>query len=127
MSELHWIWLTEVDNIPLREGRRVDIGGRQLAIFNLGDRFVVVDNQCPHKGGPLADGMVTGDSVVCPLHAWKIGLVSGQVERPSGTGDCVKSYPTRVDNGIVVVGLPASFLQPAATGILGARQAAWIA
>ena len=114
MSELHWIWLTEVANVPLREGRRVDIAGRQLAIFNLGDRFVVVDNQCPHKGGPLADGIVAGDSVVCPLHAWKINLASGQVDRPSGTGACVVSYATRVDAGIIVVGLPAKFLQPGA-------------
>ena len=114
MSELHWIWLTEVANVPLREGRRVDIAGRQLAIFNLGDRFVVVDNQCPHKGGPLADGIVAGDSVVCPLHAWKVNLASGQVDRPSGTGTCVVAYPTRVDAGIIVVGLPAKFLQPGA-------------
>ena len=112
MSELHWIWLTAVGNVPMREGRTVDIAGRQLAVFNLGDRFVVVDNRCPHKGGPLSDGIVAGDAVVCPLHGWKINLVSGGVDRPSGTGECVVSYPTRVDNGVVVVGLPATFLQP---------------
>lgn len=114
MSELHWIWLTEIGNVPMREGRRVDIAGRQLAVFNLGDRFVVVDNQCPHKAGPLSDGIVAGDAVVCPLHAWKINLATGTVERPTGTAECVKSYPTRIDNGIVVVGLPRKFLQPGA-------------
>jgi nitrite reductase (NADH) small subunit len=82
MSELHWIWLTEVGNVPQREGRLVEIGGRQLAVFNLGERFVVIDNRCPHKGGPLSDGIVAGDSVVCPLHGWKVNLQTGRVGRP---------------------------------------------
>lgn len=114
MSELHWIWLTEVENVPLREGRAIQLGGRQLAVFNLGSRFVVTDNQCPHKGGPLADGIVAGEAVICPLHAWKINLGTGCVERPSSTAACVTSYPTRIDGGIVVVGVPARFLQPGA-------------
>lgn len=114
MSELHWIWLTDVGNVPPREGRTVNIGGRQLAVFNLGDRVVVLDNRCPHKGGPLADGIVAGDSVVCPLHGWKINLQTGSVGRPAGTDACVRSYPTRIDGGIIVVGVPSSFLEPEA-------------
>jgi nitrite reductase (NADH) small subunit len=110
MSELHWIWLTEVGNVPQREGRLVEIGGRQLAVFNLGGRFVAIDNRCPHKGGPLADGIVAGDSVVCPLHGWKVNLQDGSVGRPAGTEACVTSYPTRVDAGVIVVGVPSTFL-----------------
>ena len=72
MSATQWVKATACDNIPLREGRAVTFGGRELAIFNMGDRFLATDNQCPHKGGPLCDGIVTGDSVVCPLHAWKV-------------------------------------------------------
>jgi nitrite reductase (NADH) small subunit len=112
MSELHWIWLTAVGNVPPREGRTIAIAGRQLAVFNLGERFVVIDNRCPHKGGPLSDGIVAGDAVVCPLHGWKVNLLSGGVDRPANTAECVKSYPTRVDNGIIVVGLPSAFLEP---------------
>lgn len=114
MSELHWIWLTDVDNVPPREGRTVNIGGRQLAVFNLGDRVLAIDNRCPHKGGPLADGIVAGDAVVCPLHGWKIHLETGGVARPAGADACVRSYPTRIDGGVIVVGVPSSFLQPEA-------------
>jgi nitrite reductase [NAD(P)H] small subunit len=102
-----WMRVTTCDNIPPREGRAVSLGGREIAIFNLEDRFLAVDNQCPHKAGPLADGIVTGTSVVCPLHTWKISLLDGRVERPSGSGDAgVTAYPTRVEDGVVVVALP---------------------
>ena len=68
--------------------------------------FVAVENRCPHQGGPLADGIVTGCAVVCPLHAWKVRLDTGEVERPAGMADCVRTYPTRVEGGVVLVELP---------------------
>jgi nitrite reductase (NADH) small subunit len=106
---LYWVRVTRCDDIPPREGRAVTIGGRELALFNLSDRFVATDNRCPHQGGPLCDGIVTGSSVVCPLHAWKVSLASGAVERPALARDhCVTTYPARVEDGIVVVGLPVS-------------------
>ena len=108
MNERCWIWVTAVENVPPREGRAVSIAGREIAIFNLGNRYVATDNLCPHKGGPLADGIVAGDTVVCPLHAWKINLLSGGVERPGGATVCVQTYPTRIDNGVIVIGLPAA-------------------
>lgn len=107
MSEHRWIRVTTVANVPPREGRAVRLGDREMAIFNLGDRFLATDNRCPHKGGPLCDGIVTGSSVVCPLHAWKVNLATGVVERPSaGKDHCVRTYPTRIEEGVVVVGVP---------------------
>ena len=109
MIEHSWVRVTSCDNIPPREGREVTIGTRRLAIFNLGERFMATENLCPHRGGPLCDGIVTGSSVVCPLHAWKIDLTSGHVVRPGAQTDaCVETYPTRVIDGVVLVGLPAA-------------------
>ena len=102
---MSWIRITEADNIPLREGRAVRFGSREIAIFNLGEKFLAVDNRCPHQGGPLADGIVSGDSVVCPLHAWKVCLESGAVKRPAGEQACVRSYPVQVLDGIVLLRL----------------------
>lgn len=108
MNDLHWIRITTLDTLPLREGRPVMLAGRELALFNLGDRILATDNRCPHQGGPLCDGIVTGTAVVCPLHAWKIDLESGCVARPPGHADAaVETYPTRVVDGVVLVGLPA--------------------
>jgi nitrite reductase [NAD(P)H] small subunit len=106
MMEVRWIRVTEVTNIPEREGRSVAIAGRNLAIFNLGDRILATDNRCPHEGGPLCDGIVTGSSVVCPLHAWKVSLVDGRVERPGGNERCVTTYPARIEEGVIVVAVP---------------------
>ena len=108
MSDARWIRITACDNIPPREGRTAVVGDREIAIFNVGDGFLAVDNRCPHRGGPLADGIVAGGAVVCPLHAWKIDLQTGSVERPAGLEACVQSYPTRVEGGIVLIELPAA-------------------
>ena len=98
---MSWVQITHTDNIPLREGRVVKVAGEEIAIFNLGERFVAVANRCPHRGGPLADGIVSGDSVVCPLHAWKVCLQSGSVKRPQEKEACVRSFPVQVVGGVV--------------------------
>lgn len=106
-----WIRITSAQNIPLREGRSVYIAEREIAIFNLGDRFLAVDGRCPHKGGPLAEGIVTGTTVVCPLHAWKVDLESGAVKNSASPVPCMETFPTRVEAGVVLVELP---VEPAA-------------
>ena len=106
MSDERWIRVTTTAGIPRREGRAVVLGTRELAIFNLGDRYLAVENRCPHLGGPLADGIVSGCTVVCPLHAWKVRLDTGGVERPATADACVRTFPTRVDGDVVLVQLP---------------------
>jgi nitrite reductase (NADH) small subunit len=104
---MSWIRITRAQNIPLREGRAVKVGGQEIAIFNLGARFLAVANRCPHRGGPLADGIVSGESVVCPLHAWKVCLSSGAVERPREPEACTRSFPVQVVDGVVLVQIAA--------------------
>ena len=100
---MSWIRIATCDSIPPREGRAAVIGDKQIAIFNLGDRFLAVENQCPHQSGPLCDGIVAGDAVVCPLHAWKVNLETGAVARPADHQGCIRTYPTRVDAGVVSI------------------------
>jgi nitrite reductase (NADH) small subunit len=95
-------------DVPPREGRKLLVNGREIALFNLGDRFLAVDNQCPHKGGPLADGIVSGHAVVCPLHAWKIDLETGSVQRPAGESGCVRAYATRTEGRTIVIDLESA-------------------
>ena len=107
MSEHRWIRVTRLDDLPLNEGRVAVIGHREVAVFRLRDGVFATDNRCPHKAGPLCDGVVTGSSVVCPLHAWKVNLATGEVERPAAGHGCIQAYPTRVEEGVVLVGLRA--------------------
>jgi nitrite reductase (NADH) small subunit len=106
-KEPRWIQVAHANQVPVREGRAVQIEGTELAIFNLGDRFLAVENRCPHRGGPLADGIVSGSEVVCPLHAWKVCLEDGSVVKPAGEQACLKSYRTCVEDGVVSVEIPA--------------------
>jgi nitrite reductase (NADH) small subunit len=111
-----WVRLTQSENIPLREGRSVRIDNREIAVFNLGDRFLAIDNTCPHKGGPLSEGIVSGTTVVCPLHAWKVDLNTGTVIGQGSETPCVRTYPARVQNGVVDVELPIELKPPRAMG-----------
>jgi nitrite reductase (NADH) small subunit len=104
--ETRWVRITHCDRVPLREGRSVKLGGLDIAIFNLGDRFLAVDNRCPHNGGPLCEGIVSGTTVVCPLHAWKIDLESGSVKKPAESAACVRTFRSRVEDGIILLELP---------------------
>ena len=99
-----WTPITSVDNIPLREGRAVTVEGAQIAIFNLENRYLTIDNKCPHKGGPLCDGIVSGATVVCPLHGRRFDLETGMAVRASEPS-CVTTFPTRVRKGIIFVNL----------------------
>jgi nitrite reductase (NADH) small subunit len=100
-----WVRVAPCESIPVREGRAATIAGRTIAVFNLGDRFVATDNACPHRAGPLCDGIVAGGAVVCPLHGWKVHLDTGAVERPASQQACVATYETRVDDGVVMIAL----------------------
>jgi len=66
-------------SFPLGEGRKCLLRGEEIGIFNLGNEFYAVSNRCPHKGGPLSDGLVLGTEVICPIHSRRIDLKTGAV------------------------------------------------
>ena len=100
VREVKWYPIAEVEQFPLQEGKRVRFQDYDVAVFNLGKEFRVIDNQCPHKQGPLADGIVVGNTVFCPLHNLKIDLQKGCALNGEGQ---VHAYPVKVLNGNVYV------------------------
>ena len=102
-----WTPITKSENVPLREGRAVTVGDSEIAIFNLDGRYLTIENKCPHKGGPLCDGIVSGTTVVCPLHGQRFDLETGMPVLASQPA-CVATYPTRVEGGIIFVDLGGS-------------------
>lgn len=98
MAELK---LCPVDAIPPGEGRNFDARGEKIAVFRTraGSVFAV-QAECPHRGGPLADGLLGGTTLICPLHAWKFDVSTGDAL----FGDCgIKTYPVRVDDSGQIV------------------------
>ena len=91
------ISLGRVDEIPVGEGRAFAVDGRQIAVFRLRDGSVrAVDAVCPHRGGPLSDGIADGRVVICPLHSYTYDLVTG-AEVANG-GAAVRAYSVYVDD-----------------------------
>lgn len=76
------IAIGRAEDVPLLEGRSVAVGDRRIAVFNTAQGFHALDAVCPHRGGPLADGLVADSCVTCPLHGWRFDLRSGAALGP---------------------------------------------
>jgi nitrite reductase (NADH) small subunit len=96
-----WTYVCQLDDIPVLGARRVArTSGMDVAVFrnDQGEVFALLD-RCPHKGGPLSQGMVFGTHVACPLHNWTIGLCTGQAAAPDN--GCTPKFRVKLENGQV--------------------------
>ena len=76
-----WMRIGAAVDVPLLEGRSVDAGGRRIAVFRLPDGWAAIDAACPHRGGPLQDGIVADWCVTCPLHNRRYDLRGEDLRR----------------------------------------------
>lgn len=96
----HWTEITRLENIPKLGARVLRIGALDIALFRTAtDEVFAIKDECPHRQGPLSQGIVHGTSVTCPLHNWKIDLASGEVLGPDE--GCVNTYATKIEGGRV--------------------------
>ena len=103
----NWIDIAALDAVPQRGARLIKTPLGCVAVFRTGaDEVYALDNACPHKNGPLADGIVHGKAVTCPLHNWVISLETGEVQ--GADEGQVATYPAKVINGRIT--LDAAFL-----------------
>jgi nitrite reductase (NADH) small subunit len=94
-----------LDDVPMGEGRAVTIDGRRVALFRTRGGWYALDAACPHMGGPLADGIVSERSVICPLHERRFDLASGE---PLSGGCGVQAHRVTVVGREVFVTLGAA-------------------
>ena len=103
-----WVEIGSVDDVPLRGSRVVTTPRGDIAIFKAADgRIFALWDKCPHKGGPLSQGIVHGHSVTCPLHNWVIGLETGEVKGPDQ--GCARKVKCKVESGTVFIESAALF------------------
>ena len=103
----NWKQICMLSEIPHLGARVVQTAQGDIAVFRTdGDEIFALHDKCPHKGGPLSQGIVAGKTVTCPLHGWKIGLQTGSAEAPDeGHTPCMQ---TKVDEaGMVWLGMAA--------------------
>ncbi|MBI5310437.1 MAG: Rieske 2Fe-2S domain-containing protein [Actinobacteria bacterium] len=86
--------LCSVDDVPFGEGRSITVEGVKIGVFNTAAGFFAIQNECPHEGGPLSDGLLAEACVTCPLHGWRINLRNGRVE---GREDRVSTFRLHQD------------------------------
>ena len=110
-----WTSICRVDDIPVLGSRRVARAqGLDVAVFrNTSNEVFALLDRCPHKGGPLSQGIVFGTSVACPMHNWTIGLCDGQASAPDE--GCTPKFTVKVEDGAVY--LDAAELATVATDL----------
>ena len=98
---MNFISICKLDDIPVLGARRFKRDdGKVIAVFRNGeDKIFALQDKCPHKGGPLSQGIVFGERVACPLHNWSIELASGCALAPDE--GCTRKFTVKVENGDV--------------------------
>ena len=97
---MNWIQVGKLEDIPRQGSRVVNTSTGEIALCrSMDDRVFALTNCCPHKGGPLSQGIVHGNRVTCPLHSWVIDLETGNAVAPD-TG-CAHRHEVRVAHGVL--------------------------
>jgi len=105
MSE--FVTVATTDDIPPGTGKTVEVNGVWIALFNVAGSFFAVDNTCPHAGGPIGEGQLSGETVTCPWHGWSFNVRTG--EREGNPNITVACCPVRIEGNKVQIALPADF------------------
>lgn len=92
----------EVNELAPGAGKAVEVGGQQIALFNIGGTFYAIGNACSHRGGSLSEGAVEGDKVTCPLHGAQFDVTTGKNLTPPAPGE-VPSYKVRLEGNDVQI------------------------
>ena len=111
MTDTHWTDIGALEAIPRRGARAVRTPQGCVAVFRTSDdQAFALEDRCPHKGGPLSQGIVHGASVTCPLHNWVLSLETGEAQ---GADDGrAATLPLRVEGGRVLLDLSAFAVRP---------------
>ena len=104
MGERNWIDALSADDLPTDDVIGVVVGGRDIAIYAVGDAVYATDNICTHGQARLCDGFLDGHEIECPLHQGKFDVRSGQPTCDPVT-EAIRSYPVRIDGQRVYVAL----------------------
>jgi nitrite reductase (NADH) small subunit len=96
--------VASVGEIPVGRGKSLEVDGIPLAVFNTNGHYQALSGSCPHEGGPLGNGALLGDRVVCPLHGFELDIRTGVCNVAPDLS--VTVYPVRVAGADILVELP---------------------
>ena len=96
-----FVKVASIHDVKPGEGKAVIANGMDIALFNVGGKFFAIENTCPHKGGPLGEGMLEGSVVACPWHGWRFDVTTGI--SPVMASVTVNRFETKVEGDDVFV------------------------
>ncbi len=99
-----YVEAARLEQIPETEGLVVDLRGQQIGLFRVDGQIHAINNLCPHRGGPLAEGQRDGSRITCPWHAWSFELTSGACTFNESIK--VECFPVRIERDKVLVEIP---------------------
>ena len=110
---MSWLEVGALAGLPERGARVVRVGDLEIAVFRTGaGQVFALRDRCPHRGGPLSQGIVHGERVTCPLHDWVIDLKTGHAV--GADAGCTLAFATRVADGRVAIDVPDTLVNASA-------------
>lgn len=111
----NWTDIGALDDVPVSGARVAHTPAGRLAVFRtIDDKIFVMDDKCPHRGGPLSQGMVYGHKVSCAMHGLNIDLATGEAIAPDD--GCVRRFPVKVEAGRILLDLAAALAAEVSKG-----------
>ena len=99
----NFVKVCKTTDIPTGRGKSVEINGKTVAVFNVDGNFYAINDTCAHRGGPLGEGELDGNTVTCPWHGWRYDVTSGANELVPGMPQ--ERYSVKIDGEDVLVEL----------------------
>jgi nitrite reductase/ring-hydroxylating ferredoxin subunit len=97
-----FITVARTNELTPGQGKLIEVNQKRIALFNLGGRYYALDDMCPHRGGPLSEGEIEGEAVVCPWHGATFDLATGNVTRPPAAAG-IATYEVRLDGEEIAI------------------------
>ena len=90
-----------VEELPDGKSKSISVGGKEIAVFRIGEEYFAIANECPHYGAELCDGYIRGETVMCPWHGWQFDLKTGKGLTVSGVD--VEKFEVKIEDGEIKV------------------------
>jgi 3-phenylpropionate/trans-cinnamate dioxygenase ferredoxin subunit len=105
LDKLNFVEIAPVDKLPAGERLFVDVSGKSIVIFNLAGKLYAIGDVCSHDNGPVGDGDIDENEIICPRHGARFEIRTGKATSLPAIVD-IPAYPLRVENGMIVLGIP---------------------
>jgi NAD(P)H-dependent nitrite reductase small subunit len=99
----NFVKVAQASEIPAGQGKCIEVEGKRIAIFNVDGTYHAIDDVCPHQGGPLSEGEISGTVVTCPWHGWEFDITTGVNRDDSDTAQ--QQFAVKVDGDDILVEL----------------------